>query len=66
MKAVIDRVEKMSIAQKTIMDRTPTRIAELKTKIEQMEGDLEDTIDTKIEEALEELFDLNKNFKSKF
>lgn len=47
------------------MDRTSTRIAKLETKIEQMESYLEDTIDTKVEQAPENLFDDGENFKTK-
>lgn len=66
MNSIIERVNKMAIAQKTLMDRTSNGISKLGAKIEELEQDLEESIDAKIEDALENLFNNDDKFQSKF
>lgn len=47
MNELINEDKKITIAQNTLMNHTSTRISELEMKNEQMESDLEETIDTK-------------------
>lgn len=65
MNAIIFRINEMSIPQKKLMDRTSNWITELETKIEQLEQDFEDTLVSKIEEAVENLFEKDESFESK-
>lgn len=65
MNALIEQINKMYIAQKTLMDRTSNRIYKLEAKMEQMEQDIDKTIDLKIEEALHNLFKKDEDLQSK-
>lgn len=47
------------------MDRTLNRFYKLEAKIKQMEQDIDETIDAKIEEALHKLFGKDEDFESK-
>lgn len=47
------------------MERTSNPITGLETKINQIEQDLEGTVDSKIEEAFNNLFENDENFASK-
>lgn len=66
MKALIDHITAMSIVQKMLMNPRCTRIAEQETKIEQMESDLEDTIEKNSDEKRQNLSDNDEKFESKF
>lgn len=65
MNELIGRVNRITIAQKTLMGRTWNRVSKIEMKIEQMEKYIKDTIDFKIEEDIDNLFDNDEKFESK-
>lgn len=50
---------------KRLIDRTKNPISELEMKIEEIKRDLEDTFDSKVEEAIDNLFENGESFASK-
>lgn len=63
--ALIERINKMSIEQKTLMDRTSNLVYKLEAKIEQNGKDLNESINTKIEQELNNLLEDSEELKSK-
>lgn len=64
MNALMEGVNNTSIVQKTLIGHTLNLITELESKMEQKEQCLEDIVDSKIEEALDDLFYSDGNSES--
>lgn len=60
----MDRMNKIGKAQKSHIYRSCNRFSKQETKIEQLEQDLKDTVDSKLEEALGNIFKNDKKIES--